>query len=94
MIDEHWQIKPDKTHKITEIQFFNILSFIVIFSNSYDIITESPDYILEKYERYLGDPSLITKTSEGGLHKILVDELIEPYKKRWGVSLKEIIDGE
>lgn len=89
-----WQNKPEKDYTLTNIQFFNILTFIVIFSNSYEILTESPDYIIEKYKRYIGDPSLVTKTPEGGLHEILITNLIEPYKKRWGYILKDITDDE
>jgi len=82
----------EKKYDITYNQFCNILAFIVIFANNYDVINQSPDYIIEKYARYIGNPEEVKASSEYkvGVHHTLVTELIEPYCERWNLLLRKM----
>ena len=79
-----------QTNKITYNQFCNLLVFISIISNNYKILEYDPTYIIEKYERYLGDPKNIKNNKEWntGIHTLIKKEIIEPYLKKWNTSLR------
>ena len=64
----------------------------VIFANNYDIINQSPDYVIEKFERYIGNPENILPRDEytTGVHHTLVKEIIEPYFVKWKNPLRKM----
>jgi hypothetical protein len=73
-------------YKISGNQFKNILLFLSIFSNDYEkLYNMSPDYIIEKYIKYIGDPCLIKdeKMGQSGIHKVLFNRFILKYFRRW-----------
>lgn len=78
--------------EITHSQFCNILAFVVVFTNNYDILNQSPDYVIEKFERYIGNPENILASDEykTGVHHSLVKELIEPYFEKWKHPLRKM----
>lgn len=62
-------------------EFKNLIAFCILMQNGEGIITKSPDYVLEKYERYL-------ETSEKeawkwGLHPVS-QRLLNEYIGKWG----------
>lgn len=87
-----WETPKKKEYEITHNQFCNILAFIVIFANNYDVINQSPDYVIEKYARYIGNPEEVKASSEykKGVHVTLKKALIEPYSKRWNIQLRKM----
>jgi len=60
-------------------KIFNMVAFFLIMENGEGIIDKSPDYILEKWNRYVGreDDSFMW-----GLHPTLV-AVLEAYKMKW-----------
>jgi hypothetical protein len=77
----------DERYKITGDQFKNVLLFLSIFSDNYEkLYNMAPDYIIEKYIKYIGDPSLINNIYEqtSGIHKVLFNKFILKYFIRWG----------
>ena len=87
-----------KGKTVTNNQFLNVLAFMVVLYNGdcTKLAMLSPDYILEKYEMYIGDPSKINKHSAhiGGMHAILRNKFFEKYIKYWkiGDDAQTIVD--
>jgi hypothetical protein len=79
--------------KVTKNQFDNILAFVAIMGHSKYVLELSPDYIIDKYERYIGDPKLVTDSvdSLSGLHPVLREEIIEQYYRIWGGDIESSI---
>lgn len=66
---------------ITKEQFINLLSLALIFKG--DVVTSSPDYLIEKFITLIGDPKTINKISgEGSLH-VVFRQQIEVYLNYW-----------
>lgn len=99
----HWYSKDDREYektyedyqylnirfKITGEQFKNLIGFLTVILNEdvMKLATMSPDYIVEKFQRFLGDPSKIINedVSEfGGIHAILRRDFLTKYYKIWG----------
>lgn len=88
-----WTTPEKKEVNLTYNQFCNLLAFNVILSNSKYILELDPDYLIEKYERYIGDPEQIVDKDEwkyGGIHEVLRKEIIEPYFEKWKHSLRKM----
>lgn len=69
----------------------NILAFLaIIFGEDADlarkIMNFSPDYLLEKYERYIDSTA---PEHEYGLHPLLRNRLFEPYLIKWGMKCSQ-----
>lgn len=81
----------EKEKRVTITQFKNILATITLLSNSSYILELSPDYIIEKYERYLTPANLVKTTPEWktGSHQLLKDKIIEPYFRKWKPLLRK-----
>lgn len=76
--------------KITKEQFINLLRFIAIFGYKEEILKESPDYILEKFSRFIGTPSDINDwNNPGGIHVILEGMIVDKYMSKWKPIFKE-----
>lgn len=72
---------------VTINQFNNLLKFIAILSHSKYIMDLSPDYIIEKYARLVGNPELISdEETKGTAHQVLIRDLIAPYHEKWKTS--------
>jgi len=73
-------------YKITDNQFKNILAFLSIFSDLEKLYNTSPEYILEKFNMYIGGLKYINNNIEftNGIHPVLEKRFIEEYYKRWG----------
>ena len=74
-------------------QFINLLNFIALMSSSTYVLGLSPDYIVEKYKRYINNDinTISNESNKGGIHPIVIRDVIEPYIKRW---MPEIINME
>jgi hypothetical protein len=79
--------------QVTLNQFKNILAFTALMSHSKYIHELSPDYIVDKYTRYIGDPTQIKDTVEhhSGLHAVLKREVIDAYFEIWGDDIQKTI---
>jgi hypothetical protein len=79
-----------KGKTVTNNQFLNVLAFVTTLYNDdcMKLAMLSPEYILEKYERYIGDPSKINKNFAhiSGMHEILRSKFFEQYKKYWNIG--------
>lgn len=66
-------------------QFINLLNFIALMSSSRYVLELSPDYIIEKYRRYINNnPDTISdQINHGGIHPTIKREVIEPYIEKW-----------
>jgi hypothetical protein len=71
--------------KVTLNQFNNILAIISLLSSSKGIIENDPNYIIDKFEKYIGDVSMIKDDCShlSGLHPVLRREVIDPYHEKW-----------
>lgn len=77
-----------KTLRPTKDQFECVLKFLAIFGT--DILQHSPDYIIEKYERFIGPiTDNIDGEVVGGVHPILQKGVVETYLKLWQPIFKE-----
>lgn len=76
-------------YEMTGTQFENLIGFLTVILNE-DIMLlakMSPDYIVEKFAKYIGDPSKIiseNRTLYGGMHAILRRDFFDKYYKVWG----------
>ena len=85
---------------ITINQFKNLLAFLSIILNEHSLIliNQSPDYILEKFSRYIGPAQNIFDSDDHkwGVHPTLYRTTIERYHEKWGTmlgcTLKELLD--
>ena len=61
----------------------NMITFICLMENGNGVLDKSPDYIMEKFQRYMGkdDDSFKWGLDCGNLAKV------EEYCKKWGVNL-------
>lgn len=77
---------------VTLNQFYNILFFIAITREADTILNQSPIYILEKYERYIGDPSKVKDDDYylTGIHPILKKALMEDYTQKWELEINTL----
>jgi hypothetical protein len=79
-----------KGKTVTNSQFLNVLAFMTVLYNEdcVKLAMLSPEYILEKYEYYIGDPSTINKhyAHITGMHEILRSKFFEQYKKYWNIG--------
>lgn len=69
------------TEGLTKEQFSNLLRLASIFKQ--DIITSSPDYLIEKFTRLIGDPKQINKVPETGVLHALLERQISLYLDYW-----------
>lgn len=75
--------------EMTFNQFANLLMFKIITEHEdkySDTIGHSPSYIIEKYEKYIGDPKGIQDNNNwrhGGIHIILREEILNQYFRIW-----------
>lgn len=77
----------EKRNKPTKTQFDNILRFACLFAEDVDsILGKSPDYILEKFWRYIGDPAGVVDFPQKGLNAVLEKKLVKAYYDEWGDS--------
>lgn len=68
-------------HSLTKEQFTNLLRLALIFKQ--EVVTSSPDYLIEKFTRLIGNPELINDVDEqGALHAIL-EGTINTYLDYW-----------
>lgn len=74
-------------------QFINLLNFITLMSSSKYVLELSPDYIIEKYQRYINTntDTISDEINKGGIHPIIKRDVIEPYIEKW---LDHLIDSE
>ena len=76
---------------VTINQFKNLLAFLSIILNEHSLILidQSPDYILEKFSRYIGPAQSILDTNDHqrGAHPVLYAQVIERYHGKWGKML-------
>lgn len=73
--------------------FLNILAFCILMGNE-KILTKSPDYILEKFERYIGDVSdAYGEEWRWGLDSNNMALLIE-YHKTWNIDFPKAAANE
>jgi hypothetical protein len=49
----------------------------------------SPDYLIEKFKRYINDDISIINNEEakGGVHHALMRDLVEPYMEKWKIKI-------
>lgn len=64
-------------------RLINILVFCYQLSGD-SIINSSPDYIIEKFERYIGQDSLLSINKKLGLSNE-IKEFISEYFKKWKI---------
>lgn len=74
-------------------QFINLLNFITLMSSSKYVLELSPDYIIEKYQRYINSnlDTISSEVNKGGIHPTIRTQVIEPYIQKW---LDHLIDSE
>lgn len=78
-------------YDMTGTQFENLIGFLTVILNE-DVMKlahMAPDYIVEKFSRYIGDPSNIIstdKTKYGGIHEVLRRDFLVKYYKVWGTA--------
>ena len=85
-MSEHFNYLNNR-YKITGVQFKNLLAFLSIMSNDYEYLYNlSPEYILEKFYMYIGNPINILNNNnyENGLHQLIKTKFINKYYERWG----------
>jgi hypothetical protein len=77
---------------ITLNQFNNILAFLAIIVPNEQILTCSPDYIIEKFERYIGDVKMIHDSGNHkvGMHPNLRKQIIDAYHARWNPLARQL----
>jgi iron-sulfur cluster repair protein YtfE (RIC family) len=82
-----------KMCKVTLNQFNNILAFIALMGTNKYVLELNPDYIIDKYERYIGDPSKVSDDIEhfSGLHPVLREQIIDSYHQIWRESIETTI---
>lgn len=78
-------------YNMTGTQFENLIGFLTVILNEdvMKLASMSPDYICEKFYRYIGDPNTIIttdKTKYGGIHEVLRRDFLEKYYNVWGNS--------
>lgn len=66
-------------------QFINLLNFITLMSSSKYVLELSPDYIVEKYKRFINNntDTISDQINHGGIHPIIKRDVIEPYIEKW-----------
>ncbi len=69
-------------------QFQNLLRFLIIFVDDRRILKLSPDYLIEKFSKYIGAPSEINDWYNQGLNIALEQMVYEEYLKIWKPSFK------
>ena len=75
---------------VTKTQFINIMSFLSIFCINSVLIKASPDYILEKYSRFIGLPEDVKNwDNPGAIHPVLMEGFIHKYIELWKPVFKE-----
>ena len=74
-------------YNITEDQFKNLLCFLIIITNEHSriLLGLSPDYILDKYHRYVNNIASIQNSNDynWGTHPML-HEITKEYHEKWG----------
>jgi hypothetical protein len=72
-------------------QFINLLNFIALMSSSKYVLELSPDYIIEKYKRYINNntDTISDVVNHNGIHHIIKRDVIEAYIEKW---LDNLID--
>lgn len=89
--DPNFSYLENKGYRITTVQFQNLLAFLAIMHGDtvMNLVTVSPDYICEKYERYVGPVDLINTKDDyqWGLHPTVRSLFINAYHQRWGSML-------
>lgn len=77
--------------KIKKNQFHNILTFLLLFSEPSRLLKSSPDYIIEKFKRYCGDPKKVLDNNnhEWGIHPI-TKQVIEQYINIWNSQIQSL----
>lgn len=93
--DEFIRLREIKREPIREtqekqhnIKVKNILAFLCIFFNEHPALVEvimnfSPDYLMEKYERYIESK---VDESQWGMHPLIKKRIMEPYFEKWGIK--------
>ncbi len=61
----------------------NMIAFCVLMENHNGILDKSPDYIMEKFKRYMGKDD---ESFKWGLDNVNMAK-VEVYCERWGVKL-------
>lgn len=81
----------NKGYDISNNQFQNLLAFLAILFNEdvHLLYKTSPDYICEKFYRYIGNVNNIKDTYDykWGVHPILQKDFVNKYYQRWGSML-------
>lgn len=89
--DEEYSYLERLGYNITLNQFKNLLAFLTIILNEEVIVLvdRSPDYILEKFYRYVGSDFGIRDSNDHlwGVHLVLYEQFILKYHDRWGKVL-------
>ena len=83
--------KPDEPEKMTRVQFDNILRFSSLFCGI-EILEKSPDYIIEKFNRFIGNETVVNNEPKtGGIHRVIENGIIEKYYERWGSLIDSMV---
>ena len=82
-----------KPYHITFGQFQSILAFISLMSPSNRILDHTPDYIVEKFSLYCGDPGRIPQLDNPtvGVHAVLVEDLLNKYMAHWHLTPAQFV---
>jgi hypothetical protein len=64
--------ETDKKVIVKANQFHNIFAFLLLFSEPSELVKSSPDYIVEKFDRYCGDPKKVLDNDNHiyGIHPV------------------------
>ena len=79
-----------------EQQVRNIVAFLAILFGESDtwheeIMKFTPDYLIEKFDRYIRTTS---SQSDWGLHRTLRHGVFEPYCDKWKIPISDYIEVE
>jgi hypothetical protein len=70
-------------------QFVNLLQFIALTSHNKYVLELSPDYIIEKFKRYINDDinTIDMDKDIGGIHPTVMEKIIDPYMEKWKIHI-------
>lgn len=71
-------------------EFFNLIAFCILMENNEGILCKSPDYILEKFSRYVGNEN---DEYKWGLDDINTQKL-DDYLLKWVNQISLKVGGE
>jgi hypothetical protein len=82
---------------VTRDQFLNILAFLTLMNNEFApqfFVDKAPEYIIEKWTRYIGGPPPVGPCWEWGLHSTLRDRVFDPYVERYAAEMDELFGAQ